>query len=108
MMRQQSCGNCSAFVKNKDLTVAPGQVHQGWCRAKPPSLVQVMVPVTSKFAPQGQQMAPGWQGVFPPTASDAWCREWEQAHLPLFDDKVVEHEHAGAIDLAASDATGRA
>jgi hypothetical protein len=95
MMGEQSCGNCDAFLKNKDLQVKFGQPHQGWCRAKPPSLVQVMVPV-NKFAPGGPQLAPGWQGVFPPTSSDVWCREWRprtnkhQERLPPSEPEIID------------------
>jgi hypothetical protein len=76
MMAEQCCANCDAFLKNKDLQVKFGQPHQGWCRAKPPILIQTMMQVNSKFAPGGPQVAPAFQGVFPPTSSEVWCREW--------------------------------
>ena len=103
MTDQQCCGNCKAFLKNKDLVVKPGLPHQGWCRAKPPSLVQVMVQVNSKFAPGGAQMAPGWQGVFPPTSSDVWCAEWHprstkhQERLPPSEGEIID------VDVTASE-----
>ena len=92
-MRGQCCGNCDAFAKSKD-AMAPNGVPQGWCRAKPPLLIQTMVAVNSKLDPRGQQVAPGFQGVFPPTAADVWCREWkprfnkhEMAAAPFADDE---------------------
>jgi hypothetical protein len=76
-----SCGNCDAFLANKNVPFQMGKPLQGWCRAKPPQLMQVMVQVNSRLAPNGAQMAPGWQGVFPPTSSDVWCREWRPNFL---------------------------
>ena len=112
MMRRQSCANCNAFIADSSHKVGPGQPQNGWCRAKPPNLVQVMVPVSSKLAPQGQQMAPGWQGVFPPTSTDVWCRAWAQQMPQLFDDKlmVIAHEPTkpATVDLAAAEPAGGA
>jgi hypothetical protein len=92
------CGNCDAFLANKDAPFQMDRPRQGWCRARPPQLMQVMVQVNSKLAPQGAQMAPGWQGVFPPTASDVWCREWRP-------DLAFRGSTNQTIDLQANDAT---
>jgi hypothetical protein len=83
---EQSCATCDAFLVNKDLQVKLGQPRQGWCRANPPVLVQTMVPVQTI---RGTEMAPGFQGVFAPTASDCWCRQ----HRPLLAAaRIIEHE----------------
>ena len=106
-MAEQSCANCDAFLKNKDLVVKFGQPHQGWCRARPPKLVQVMVPVTSRLDPHGQQLAPGWQGVFPPTSSDVWCREWHprstkhQERLPPSEPEIIDVDVTGSEQSTA-------
>jgi hypothetical protein len=73
---ERNCGNCDAFLRNKDLQVKPGLAHQGWCRANPPVLIQVMM---QQMTPRGMEMAPAFQGVFPPTASDCWCRQWRSS-----------------------------
>lgn len=92
-MSEQSCSNCDAFLPNKDLKVKYGQPHQGWCRAKPPNLIQVMMQTSSPLDPRGPpQVVPAWQGMFPPTSSEVWCREWKpvwlkNAAIP----KVIEH-----------------
>jgi len=70
------CGNCDAFLRNKDVEVKLGFPQQGWCRAKPPQLVQLMVP-----GQQPGQLVPAYQGVFTPTASDVWCREWKSSKI---------------------------
>lgn len=65
-----SCGNCSAWVREKG--------KQGICRARPP--VPLIV---------GMQKQPGFPGLsptqvsplvssfFPPMLEVGWCREWE-------------------------------
>jgi hypothetical protein len=102
-MSEQNCGNCDAFFANPDLKVKAGQPHQGWCRAKPPNLVQVMVQVASPLDPRGgQQMMPAWQGMFPPTSSNIWCREWKPSWAKNARVIEVEHEPATpATDSAA-------
>lgn len=71
---ERSCATCDAFLLNKELQVKLGMPRQGWCRAEPPKLVQTMVPVPT---PRGMEMAPGFQGMFVPTASDCWCRQYQ-------------------------------
>ena len=82
------CGNCDAFLRNKDLTVKLGFPAQGWCRANPPALVQAILQ-----GPNGQPV-PGYQGMFVPTASDCWCRLWHRAG------QVIEHEAGDARPAA--------
>lgn len=72
---EHSCSNCDAFLANKDLQVKLGMPRQGWCRANPPALVQTML---QQMGPRGLEMQPAFQGVFVPTASDCWCRQWRQ------------------------------
>lgn len=98
-MSGQSCGNCDAFLLNTAVERKPGEPPQGWCRAKPPQLVQVMVPVSSPLAPQGAKMVPGWQGLFVPASTDMWCREWravwaKNARKP----QTIELEASDAAD----------
>jgi hypothetical protein len=93
-MSNQNCGNCDAFLANKDIQVKLGFARQGWCRANPPQLVQVML-----AGPNGQP-APGFQGVFTPTASDCWCRQW-RFNDPDFREVDAPRKH---LDLEATDA----
>jgi hypothetical protein len=73
---ERSCATCDAFLLNKDLQVKLGMARQGWCRAEPPKLVQSMV---QQMGPRGMEVLPGFQGMFVPTASDCWCRQWKAA-----------------------------
>jgi hypothetical protein len=94
-MSKQSCGNCDAFLANKDIQVKLGFVRQGWCRANPPALVQMLA------AGANGQPVPVYQGVFVPTASDVWCRQWRFKD-PDF--REVDAPRKQVIDLEATDA----
>lgn len=74
-LQAQSCANCNAFLPNRQHNPKSGEARQGWCRAAPPGIVQVMVQGL-----QGPQA--GLQGVWPPTNSDAWCRAFEEKDTP--------------------------
>jgi hypothetical protein len=80
---ERTCGNCDAFLANKDLQVKLGMPRQGFCRANPPTLVQVMM---QQMTSRGMEMQPAFQGVFVPTASDCWCRQWKVAS------QIIDHE----------------
>ena len=77
----ECCGSCSAFSPLKSLTPKRGEARQGYCRSKPPIIVQTMVeapPMSVVHAnQQGPRVVPAYQGLWPPTAEDGWCREWE-------------------------------
>ena len=77
MSNNQNCGNCDAFGRNRDIQVKLGHPHQGWCRASPPTLVTMVMP-----GKDGQPL-PAYQGVFAPTASDLWCRQWRSKTVTL-------------------------
>lgn len=69
---EQSCGTCNSYFGNPQANPKSGEPRQGWCRAMPPCLVQVMVQGVS--GPR-----PGTQGAWPTCNSDQWCRAWEPA-----------------------------
>lgn len=70
-LADQSCRTCNAFFANPQLHPKSGEPHQGWCRAMPPGMIQVMVP--GVHGPR-----PGTQGAWPTCNSDQWCRAWEE------------------------------
>lgn len=70
LRKDQSCSTCNAYSPNLQHNPKTGQVRQGWCRANAPVVIQVVVQTVT--GPQG-----GTQGVWPTTASDQWCRQWE-------------------------------
>lgn len=78
----QSCGNCDAFSPNTAANPASGQPRQGWCRAQPPQMMQIMMPPNPL---SGGGPVPGVQGMWPPTNTSSWCRGWQ----PEDDDNVA-------------------
>jgi hypothetical protein len=77
MLAEMKCENCNAWMPNKDHQVKKGGLaqQQGWCRAKPPIVISLMMP--GPMGPQGPTMVPAQQGAFPPVTADWWCREWQ-------------------------------
>ena len=75
---EHNCGNCDAWLPNKGQNPKSGEARIGWCRARPPTLIQGMQRVGSALDPNGPQMIPVHSGSFPPATADMWCREWKQ------------------------------
>jgi hypothetical protein len=60
----ESCGNCKMFVRE------PGNMKQGVCRLKPPTVF----PIPSQ-GPGGVSVQ--FLSQFPPVQDGHWCGEWK-------------------------------
>jgi hypothetical protein len=74
------CGNCRfVFAWKEPGTVAVAGVHDGMnrtCRRFPPTALMTMQ--LAKLTPTNPQgVVPSPTGMFPPTAKEAWCGEYQ-------------------------------
>jgi hypothetical protein len=68
-----SCQNCNAYQRDKNIEVKLGHPQRGWCRAATPNLIQVGTP-----QPNGQIQI-NFDGIFVPVWNTMWCRQWQAA-----------------------------
>lgn len=77
MRSPRNCGTCSAWQANDNHQTHDGTPQQGWCKAKPPVVFQLMVNQPgSALTRQAPQIVPAYQAAFPPVDSANWCCEW--------------------------------
>lgn len=80
MKSPRTCGTCAAWQANDAHVVKDGSAQQGWCKAKPPAVFQLMTQVPgSAISNRAPQVVPAYQAAFPPVDSAQWCCEW-RAH----------------------------
>ena len=85
---QQSCVNCNAWVPNAAANPQSGKPRQGWCRAAPPGIMQG-VQMPGPLAKPGTPPIPTLNGVWPPTDSNMWCRQWEPEEEELHERSAI-------------------
>jgi hypothetical protein len=73
---KQCCGNCDAFVVNKQHALKGPQT--GACCAGPPSAIPDFEQVPgSPVTVSGPAMRAVVRGVWPPVSETQWCRGWQ-------------------------------
>lgn len=75
MNRDEICKHCTFYCPSDPLT------DRGECRRNPPTVHYVVMPVGSALHRQGQHMAAGFQGCFPPAMETHWCGHWKSSSV---------------------------